>query len=123
MRALLTRPKALDLPTGRIITLHSWTHEHERALALQPDGRGRLSLIREPANKHDTNAIQAVNEYGPVGYLPRRDARDYAAILDALRVPALVRASTTTVDGRRFVHISVASAAALTGWLRSKGLL
>jgi hypothetical protein len=117
------RPKTVALPPGRIITLHSWTHEHERALARHPDGKAMLTLIREPANKHDTNAVQAANEYGPIGYFPREDSKAYARILDALSGPVTVQSNTTTVDGRRVIEITIASAAALTGWLKAKHLL
>lgn len=44
----------------------------------------RLVLRREPANRHDPNAVEIVTEGGvKLGYVPRAAARDLAPRLDA----------------------------------------
>ena len=41
-----------------------------------------LTLVREPANPHDTNAIRIEWQGATLGYLPRRDNADLARQID-----------------------------------------
>lgn len=53
-------------------------------------------LVREPANRHDRNAVRVEIRGEHVGYLPREDARRYRAILDFMAS----RGSAAQVDAR-----------------------
>lgn len=46
------------------------------------------SLIREPTNKHDPNAVKVVIDGKQVGYLPRAEAKIYTAVFKKLKLPA-----------------------------------
>ncbi len=41
-----------------------------------------LTLVREPQNPHDANAIRVEWKGQPLGYVPRRDNRDVARQID-----------------------------------------
>lgn len=43
----------------------------------------RLTLIREPGNRHDRNAVRVDWKGNPLGYVPRADNRAVARALDA----------------------------------------
>lgn len=43
----------------------------------------RLTLVREPTNRHDRNAIRVDWNGQTLGYVPRRENRSVAAALDA----------------------------------------
>lgn len=72
------------------------------------DGHEKLvaiSLIPEPTNKYDRNAVRAVLAGHTVGYLSRADARDYLAELAA--------AGFAGFDAQCWAHIT-------GGWKRSR---
>ena len=41
-----------------------------------------LTLVREPTNKYDPNAVQIVSRIGQIGYIPRADAAWIAPLMD-----------------------------------------
>lgn len=94
------------------------THFHalmDRAFGLNEDGSDRQQLIaeckpfqrvslhREPQNKHDMNSVSVVTEGGQrIGYLARRIAAEVAPQMDAGRCwAAVVQRIEPTATGRR----------------------
>ncbi len=76
----------------------------------QPTGEleATATLVREPGNPHDANAVRVVIDGGHVGYLRREDATAYAPHLDILqqrgqqaRVPAVIGWSQDWDNPRR----------------------
>jgi hypothetical protein len=62
----------------------------------------RLTLVREPGNSHDANAIRLEWQGRPIGYVPRRDNADLARQMDlGARVEARVTELTRHANGRR----------------------
>ncbi len=53
-----------------------------RKLADQYFGYFDATLVREPRNPHDKNAVRIQAEFGPVGYLSRENAAKWARYLD-----------------------------------------
>jgi hypothetical protein len=94
-----------DTPTARIVV-----QDAPLAGFVYYDGRGlwdnlgkgdRLTLVREPANTHDTNAIRIEWQGRMLGYVPRRDNADLARQLDrGARVEARVTELTRAANGR-----------------------
>lgn len=58
----------------------------------------RLTLVREPGNKHDRHAIRVDWQGQPLGYVPRRENRAVAAALDRGE-PLEARVSRLTESG------------------------
>jgi hypothetical protein len=60
-----------------------------------------LTLVREPANSHDSNAIRLEWQGHMLGYVPRRDNMDLARQMDlGARVEARVTELTRHANGR-----------------------
>jgi len=84
------RPKPSMLRPGR-----GWTTEVHGESKYQPalakayrrhggtgsDLKVSATLVPEPTNKHDPNAVRVEIDGSPVGYLPREKAAEYRAIL------------------------------------------
>ncbi len=70
------------LPLGRVAIAGTRYHDLPRVVAGLRGGQ-TLHLIREPGNAHDRRAIAILTEAGEkLGYVPRRDNRHLAAMLD-----------------------------------------
>ncbi len=51
----------------------------------QDDRVFRASLVPEPDNKYDENAVGVWSAMGQIGHLPREDARKYRPLFDEIR--------------------------------------
>jgi hypothetical protein len=61
----------------------------------------RLTLVREPSNPHDANAIRIEWQGRMLGYVPRRDNADLARQLDrGARVDARIIELARLANGR-----------------------
>ena len=62
----------------------------------------RLTLVREPGNPHDANAIRLDWQGHTIGYVPRRENADLARQMDlGARVEARVTELTRHANGRK----------------------
>ena len=77
---------AADAPSARIVVQHA-----PLAGFVYYDGKGvwermkkgdRLTLVREPSNPHDANAIRIEWQGHMLGYVPRRENADLARQID-----------------------------------------
>jgi hypothetical protein len=61
----------------------------------------RLSLVREPSNPNDANAVRLEWQGRMLGYVPRKDNTDLARQMDyGARVEARITDLTRTANGR-----------------------
>jgi hypothetical protein len=104
--ALVARASmAGEAPTARIVVqdapLAGFVYYDGRAAWDDLRKGDRLTLVREPANPHDSNAIRI--EWGGrmLGYVPRRDNADLARQLDrGARVEARITELARAANGR-----------------------
>jgi hypothetical protein len=104
--ALIARAAtAGEAPTARIVVqdapLAGFVYYDGRAAWDDIRKGDRLTLVREPANAHDTNAIRIEWQGRMLGYVPRRDNADLARQLDrGARVEARVTELVRAANGR-----------------------
>lgn len=68
----------------------------------------RLSLIREPGNRHDVNAIRIEWQGSPLGYLPRAENQAVASAMDSgERLSARISRLTEHPDPWRRVEVEI----------------
>lgn len=80
---------------------HLDDHEQRRYKGL---GKGmRLELVREPDNRHDSNAVLVTQDRVKVGYIPMRDNQEIAQAMDAGAQPRCVCTNWAVIDGIRVV--------------------
>jgi hypothetical protein len=93
---------AADAPSARIVVQHAplagFVYYDGKAVWDRMKTGDRLSLVREPANSHDSNAIRLEWQGHMLGYVPRRDNADLARQMDLgadteARITALSKAS------------------------------
>jgi hypothetical protein len=94
-----------DAPTARIVVqdapLAGFVYYDGRALWDDIRKGDRLTLVREPANPHDANAVRIEWQGRMLGYVPRRDNADLARQLDrGARVEARITELTRAANGR-----------------------
>jgi hypothetical protein len=96
---------AAEGPTARIVVqdapLAGFVYYDGRAHWDEIRKGDRLTLVREPANPHDANAIRIEWQGRMLGYVPRRDNADLARQLDrGARVEARITELTRAANGR-----------------------
>jgi hypothetical protein len=99
------RVEGADAPTARIVVqdapLAGFVYYDGRAVWSEMKKGDRLTLVREPSNAHDANAIRIEWQGRMLGYVPRRDNADLARQLDrGARVEARVTELTRAANGR-----------------------
>lgn len=68
----------------------------------------RLTLLREPGNPHDPNAVRIEWQGHMLGYVPRRDNIDLARQMDhGAAVDARVTELSRTANGRRRISYEI----------------
>ena len=68
----------------------------------------RLTLVREPANPHDSNAVRLEWQGRMLGYVPRRDNQDLARQMDhGARVEARITELTKAANGRNRISYEI----------------
>ena len=68
----------------------------------------RLTLVREPTNAHDTNAIRIELNSHMIGYVPRKDNADLARQMDhGATVDARVTALSRSANGRHRISYEI----------------
>ena len=103
---------AVDAPSARIIVerqaLAGFVYYDGRAVWDNMKAGDRLTLTREPANPHDTNAIRLDWQGHMLGYVPRRDNADLARQMDlGARAEARITALTKSVNGRNRISYEI----------------
>ena len=96
---------AADGPSARIVVQHAplagFVYYDGKAVWDQMKKGDHLSLVREPANPHDTNAIRLEWHGHMLGYVPRRDNVDLARQMDlGARAEARITALDKATNGR-----------------------
>lgn len=69
---------------------------------LPPDGAEALvpvTVVHDPSNKYDSNAVEIRASSGVIGFLAREDAKRYAPALDAIQAEGLNAATMARVWG------------------------
>jgi hypothetical protein len=94
-----------DAPTARIVVqdapLAGFVYYDGRAAWPDMKKGDRLTLVREPYNAHDANAIRIEWQGRMLGYVPRRDNADLARQLDrGARVEARITELKRAANGR-----------------------
>jgi hypothetical protein len=90
---------AADAPSARIIVQHAplagFVYYDGKTVWDRMKAGDPLTLVREPANPHDSNAIRLEWQGHMLGYIPRRDNADLARQMD---LGARARARVTALD-------------------------
>ncbi len=84
------RPKLMSMNTTTAI-VGSRFHKgaDEQLAAMDRSSEFAISLVREPGNSHDKNAVAVYSAGVHLGYVPRQDAAVVAQVMDAgIRVRA-----------------------------------
>jgi hypothetical protein len=112
--ALLVAFPALgaDAPSARIVVQHA-----PLAGFVYYDGKGvwermkkgdRLTLVREPSNPHDANAIRIEWQGHMLGYVPRRENADLARQIDlGARPEGRITALSKAANGRHQISYEI----------------
>ena len=109
---------AADGPSARIVVqdapLAGFVYYDGKAVWGRMKVGDRLSLVREPANPHDPNAIRLEWQGNMLGYVPRKDNADLARQMDfgaaaEARITALNKAS----NGRNRISYEISVPLAL----------
>jgi hypothetical protein len=100
-----TAAATAERPTARIVVqdapLAGFVYYDGRAVWDDMRKGDRLTLLREPANPHDANAIRIEWRGRMLGYVPRRDNPDLARQLDrGAQVEARITELTRSANGR-----------------------
>jgi hypothetical protein len=97
---------AADAPSARIVVQHAPLagfvyYDGPQVWERMKQG-DRLTLVRERANAHDTNAIRLEWQGHTIGYVPKRANADLARQMDhGARVEARVTELTRHANGRK----------------------
>jgi hypothetical protein len=96
---------ALDGPSARIVVQHApiagFVYYDGQSVWDRMKAGDRLTLVREPANAHDANAVRLEWEGRMIGYVPRKDNADLARQMDyGARVEARITNLARAVNGR-----------------------
>ena len=60
----------------------------------------RVRVVHDPANPHDTNAVEIRSDHGVLGHLAREDALRYAPYLARIQTSGLSATTTARIWGR-----------------------
>jgi hypothetical protein len=97
---------AADPPSARIVVQHAplagFVYYDGPEVWERMKKGDRLTLVREPDNQHDSNAIRLEWQGHTIGYVPRRENADLARQMDfGARVEARVTELTRQANGRK----------------------
>jgi hypothetical protein len=97
---------AADGGSARIVVQHAplagFVYYDGQAVWDQMKTGDRLTLAREPANPHDTNAVRLEWQGRMLGYVPKRDNADLARQMDhGAKVEAQITELSRAANGRR----------------------
>jgi hypothetical protein len=103
---------AADAPSARIVVQHAplagFVYYDGKAVWDRMKAGDRLSLVREPANPHDQNAIRLEWQGHMLGYVPRRDNADLARQMDrGARAEARITALNKAPNGRHRISYEI----------------
>ena len=103
---------AADGPTARIVVqqapLAGFVYYDAPAVWERMKAGDRLTLVREPANVHDANAIRLEWQGHMLGYVPRRENADLARQMDlGARADARVTALGRLANGRHQISYEI----------------
>jgi hypothetical protein len=103
---------AADGPTARIVVqqapLAGFVYYDAPALWERMKNGDRLTLVREPANIHDANAIRLEWQGHMLGYVPRRENADLARQMDlGARAEARITALGRLANGRHRISYEI----------------
>ena len=103
---------AADGPTARIVVdrqaVAGFVYYDGRAVWDRMKTGDRLSLVREPANPHDANAIRLEWEGHMLGYVPRRENADLARQMDlGARTEGRITALNRLANGRNRISYEI----------------
>jgi hypothetical protein len=96
---------AADSPSARIVVQHApiagFVYYDGQTVWERMKAGDRLTLVREPGNSHDANAIRLEWQGRMLGYVPRKDNTDLARQMDyGARVEARITNLTRAANGR-----------------------
>ena len=109
VRALLVTPAvagAAESASARIVVQHAplagFVYYDGQAVWDRMKVGDALTLAREPANPHDSNAVKLEWHGRMLGYVPKRDNADLARQMDhGAKVEARITELTRAANGRR----------------------
>ena len=110
---LLAATAAVGAETSaRIVVQHAplagFVYYDAQAVWDQMKTGDRLTLAREPANPHDTNAVRLEWQGRMLGYVPRKDNADLARQMDhGARVEARITALERFANGRHRISYEI----------------
>src|SRR4051812_26258063 len=112
MMALAGPAGALAEATARIVVQHAplagFVYYDGQSVWESMKAGDRLTLVREPANAYDNNAVRIEWRGHMLGYLPRRDNSDLARQMDyGAPVEARITALARAANGRHRVSYEV----------------
>jgi hypothetical protein len=107
-----TAAPAADAPSARIIVqrapLAGFVYYDGKTVWERMKAGDRLSLVREPANPHDSNAIRLEWQGHVLGYVPRRDNADLARQMDlGARAEARITGLNKAPNGRHRISYEI----------------
>lgn len=103
---------ATQAPSARIVVQHAplagFVHYDGKAVWERMKKGDRLTLVREPSNPHDANAIRIEWEGHMLGYVPRRENADLARQMDlGARPEGRITALSKAVNGRHRISYEI----------------
>ena len=103
---------AADAPSARIVVQHAplagFVHYDGKGVWERMKNGDRLTLVREPSNPHDANAIRIEWQGHMLGYVPRRENADLARQMDlGARAEGRITALTKAVNGRHRISYEI----------------
>jgi hypothetical protein len=104
---------AADNASARIVVQHAplagFVYYEGGAVWEKMKSGDRLTLVREPANVHDANAVRLEWQGRMIGYVPRRDNPDLARQMDhGARVEARITELQRAANGRHRISYEIA---------------
>jgi hypothetical protein len=104
---------AASSPSARIVVQHAplagFVYYEGQAIWDQMKSGDRLTLVREPDNAHDANAVRLEWQGHMLGYVPRRDNADLARQMDhGARVEARITELQRAANGRHRISYQIA---------------
>ena len=110
---LITSPAyAAETASARIVVQHAplagFVYYDGKAVWERMKKGDRLTLVREPSNPHDANAIRIEWQGQMLGYVPRRDNADLARQMDlGARSEGRITALSKAANGRNQISYEI----------------
>jgi hypothetical protein len=104
---------AAENASARIVVQHAplagFVYYEGQAIWDRMKSGDRLTLVREPGNAHDANAVRLEWQGHMLGYVPRRDNADLARQMDhGARVEARITELQRAANGRHRISYEIA---------------